>query len=206
MERDLAAARLSEPGLLDRLAEREVLDRLLADVQSGQSGVLVIRGEPGIGKTALIRYAERQATGLRIARVGGVEAEMELPFAALHQLCAPMLARLPALPKPQQDALTVALGLTSGNPPDRFLVGLAVLSLLSAVAEEQPLLCFVDDAQWLDAASSQALGFVARRLFAEAVGIVFALRESADVREFRSLPELLVGGLQVEDARALLAR
>src|SRR5918994_281152 len=147
MERDLAAARLSEPGLLDRLAEREVLDRLLADVQSGQSGVLVIRGEPGIGKTALIRYAERQATGLRIARVGGVEAEMELPFAALHQLCAPMLARLPALPKPQQDALTVALGLASGSAPDRFLVGLAVLSLLSAVAEDQPLLCFVDDAR-----------------------------------------------------------
>ncbi|MDQ3881350.1 MAG: LuxR C-terminal-related transcriptional regulator [Chloroflexota bacterium] len=136
----------------------------------------------------------------------GVEAEMELPFAGVHQLCAPMLGNLRALPEPQQDALTVALGLSSGNAPDRFLVGLAVLSLLSAVAEEQPLLCFVDDAQWLDAASSQVLGFVGRRLFAEEVGMLFALRGSATRPEFQGLPELLLGGLELQDARALLAR
>ena len=206
MERGRATARLSRPELLDRSVECEVLDRLLADVRGGESRVLVIRGEPGIGKTALMRYAARQASGFRLAQVVGVEAEMELPFAGVHQLCAPMLPRLAALPKPQQDALSVALGLASGSAPDRFLVGLAVLSLLSAVAEEQPLLCFVDDAQWLDAASSQVLGFVGRRLLAEAVGIVFALRESADRREFEGLPELPLGGLQLEDARALLAR
>ena len=191
---------------MDRSVECQALDRLLDDVRGGQSRVLVIRGEPGIGKTALLRYAARQASGFRIAQVAGVEAEMELPYAGVHQLCAPMLARLEALSKPQQDALTVALGLTSGNAPDRFLVGLAVLSLLSAVAEEQPLLCLVDDAQWLDAASSQVLGFVGRRLVAEGVGLVFALRDSANTRQFPRLPELLVGGLHLDDARALLAR
>lgn len=206
MERGRPAARLSGPDLLNRSVEREVLDRLLANVRAGQSGVLIIRGEPGIGKTALLRYAARQASRFRVAEVVGVEAEMELAYAGVHQLCAPMLARLGALPKPQQDALSVALGLSSGNAPDRFLVGLAVLSLLSAVAEEQPLLCLVDDAQWLDAGSSQVLGFVGRRLLAEAVGIVIALRESVNRREFQGLPELLVGGLQPEDARALLAR
>jgi DNA-binding CsgD family transcriptional regulator len=181
-----------------------VLDRLLADVRQGDSRVLVIRGEAGIGKTALMRYAARQASGFRIAQAVGVEAEMELPFAGVHQLCAPMLPRLADLPRPQQDALSVALGLASGSAPDRFLVGLAVLSLLSLVAEEQPLLCFVDDAQWLDAASSQVLGFVGRRLLAEAVGLIFALRENRP--ELEGLPELLLGGLQLEDARALLAR
>ncbi|MDQ4134839.1 MAG: AAA family ATPase, partial [Pseudomonadota bacterium] len=200
------AARRGAPSLLDRALECEVLDRLLEDVRGGQSGVLVIRGEPGIGKTALMRYAERQASDFRVAHVVGVEAEMELPFAGVHQLCGSMLARLAALPKPQQDALTAALGLSSGNAPDRFLVGLAVLGLLSAVAEDQPLLCFVDDAQWLDAASSQVLGFVGRRLVAEAVGMVFALRESASRPEFQGLPELPVDGLQLEYARALLAR
>jgi DNA-binding CsgD family transcriptional regulator len=201
-----AAARLSGLDLLNRSVECDVLDRLLADLRAGQSGVLVIRGEPGIGKTALMRYAASRASGCRIAQVVGVEAEMELPFAGVHQLCAPMLAHLGALPEPQQNALSVALGLYSGNAPDRFLVGLAVLTLLSAVAEEQPLLCFVDDAQWLDAASSQVLGFVGRRLLAEAVGIVFGLRESANRPEFERLPELLLGGLQLEDARALLTR
>ena len=122
------------------------------DVREGQSAVLVLHGEAGIGKTALLRYAAREASGFRVARIAGVEAEMELPFASTHQLCAPMLARLDALPSPQRDALCVALGLSSGYAPDRFLVGLAVLSLLSAVAAERPLLCLVDDAQWLDAA------------------------------------------------------
>ena len=128
-------------GLLDRTGEREVLDRLLANVRGGQSAVLVIRGEAGIGKTALLRYAARQASGFRVAQVTGVEAEMELPFAGIHQLCAPLLDQLDALPQPQQNALNVALGLAPGDVPDRFLVGVAVLSLLSAAAEERPLLC-----------------------------------------------------------------
>ena len=141
--------------------------------------MLVVRGEAGIGKSALLDYAARQASGFRVARIGGVEAEMELPFAAVHQLCAPIASRLATLPEPQRNALSVALGLSPGDPPDRFLVALAVLSLLSAVAEERPLLCLVDDAQWLDGASNQVLGFVARRLLAESVAIVFAIREPA---------------------------
>jgi predicted ATPase len=153
------------------------LDRLLANVRGGQSAVLVIRGEAGVGKTALMRYAADQASGFRVAQIAGVEYEMELPFAGLHQLCAPMLAQLEGLPEPQHRALSIALGLSSGDAPDRFLVGLAVLSLLSEVAVEQPLLCLVDDAQWLDGASSQVLGFVARRLLAESVAIVLGGRE-----------------------------
>ena len=188
-----------------RTSEREALDRLLENVRSGQSAVLVIRGEAGVGKTALLRYAARQASGFRLAQIAGVESEMELPFAGLHQLCAPMLDQLEALPEPQHRALSVALGLSSGDAPDRFLVGLAVLSLLSEVAVERPLLCLVDDAQWLDGASRQVLGFVARRLLAESVAIVFAVRESSDDRELVGLPELPLGGLEEEDARALLA-
>ena len=193
------------PGFLGRAREGEVLDQLLANVRRGHSAVLVVRGEAGIGKTALLRHAVGQASGFRIAQVAGVEAEMELPFAGLHQLCAPMLARLDALPKPQRDALSVALGRSSGGTPDRFLVALAVLSLLSAVAEEQPLLCLVDDAQWLDDASDQVLGFVARRLLAESVAVVFAVREPARRPEFEDLPELRLEGLAEEEARALLA-
>ena len=193
-------------GLLGRTSERELLDQLLANVRQGQSGVVVVRGEAGIGKTALLRYVARQASGFRVARIGGVEAEMELPFAGVHQLCAPILARLTALPEPQRKALRVALGLSSGDARDRFLVALAVLSLLSAVAEERPLLCLVDDAQWLDGASDQVLGFVARRLLAESVAIVFAIREPSTRREFEGLPEVRLGGLDEEDARALLAR
>jgi hypothetical protein len=121
-----------------RTGEREMLDGLLADVRGGQSAVLVIRGEAGIGKTALLRYAARQAAGFRVAQVTGVEAEMELPFAGTHQLCAPMLDDLGALPRPQRDALSVALGLETGGVPDRFLVGVAVLGLLSAVARPSP--------------------------------------------------------------------
>jgi len=188
-----------------RTSEREALDRMLQNVRGGQSAVLVIRGEAGVGKTALLRYAAGQASGFRLAQIGGVESEMELPFAGLHQLCAPMLERLDALPEPQQRALSVALGLSSGDPPDRFLVALATLSLLAEVAEEQPLLCFVDDAQWLDGASGQVLGFVARRLLAESVAMMFAVRKEADERELVGLPELSLGGLDAEDARALLA-
>jgi DNA-binding CsgD family transcriptional regulator len=194
------------PDLLGRAGERELLDQLLGDVRQGQSAVLVVRGEPGIGKTAVLRYAAREAAGFRIARIGGVEAEMELPLAAVHQLCAPLAHRLIALPDPQRRALSVVLGLSSGDPPDRFLLALSVFSLLSLVAEERPLLCLVDDAQWLDRASEQILGFVARRLLAEPVAIMLALREPSTRREFERLPDVCLGGLDDDDARALLAR
>jgi DNA-binding CsgD family transcriptional regulator/tetratricopeptide (TPR) repeat protein len=193
------------PVLLGRGSERQLLDRLLENVRGGQSAVLVIRGDEGVGKTALLRYCARQASGFRVARIAGVESEMELPFAGLHQLCAPLLGRLGAVPAPQQDALRVALGLSSGSAPDRFLVALAALSLLAEVAAERPLLCFVDDSQWLDGASGQVLGFVARRLLAESVAIVFAVREPSDEPDLVGLPELALGGLPDEDARALLA-
>ena len=188
--------------LLGRRSEIELLDRLLAGVRDGRSGVLVLRGEPGVGKTALLEYAVAAAQGFQVARTVGVESEMELPFAALQQLCAPMLARMQRLPRPQRDSLGVAFGLIAGDAPDRFLVGLAVLSLLSDVAAERPLLCVVDDAQWLDRASAQALAFVARRLFADSVAIVFGSREPGE--ELRDLPELPVRGLRNGDARALL--
>ena len=193
-------------GLLDRTSERELLDELLARARDGQSDVLVIRGEAGIGKTALLSYAARHATGFRVTRVTGVEAEMELPFAAIHQLCAPLLDHLDGLPQPQHDALNVALGLASGDVPDRFLVGLAVLGLLSAGAEERPLLCLVEDAQWLDDASGLILGFIARRLLAESVAIMVTVREPDARRDFRGLPELVLRGLPEEDARTLLGR
>src|SRR3954471_22628299 len=167
------------PVLLGGAGERERLDRLLENVRSGRSEVLVVRGEAGVGKTALMHHCARQASGLRVARIAGVESEMELAFAGLHQLCAPMLGRAGALPAPQRAALGVALGLSSGPAPDRFLVALAALSLLSEAAAERPLLCLIDDAQWLDGASGQVLGFVARRLLAEAAALVFALRGPA---------------------------
>src|SRR3954451_5733310 len=137
------------PRLFGRTGELEILGRLLANVRSGQSAVLVVRGESGIGKTELLGHLIAEASGCRVARVAGVESEMELPFAGLHQLCAPMLGRLGALAEPQQVALRVALGLESGDARDRFLVALAALSLLAEVATDRPLLCLVDDAQWL---------------------------------------------------------
>ena len=191
--------------LRGRISERDVLDRLLENVRGGQSAALVIHGEAGVGKTALVRYAARQAAGFRVAEIAGVESEMELAYAGLHQLCTPMLAQLDALPDPQQRALCVAFGLSSGDAPDRFLVALATLSLLAEVAEERPLLCLVEDAQWLDGTSSQVLGFVARRLLAESVAMVFAVREPSDEPEFAGLPDLPLGGLPEEDARAVLA-
>src|SRR6202044_1439825 len=148
--------------LLDRLPERAALSELLDGARAGRSGVVVMLGEPGVGKTALLEYAIESSAGLRVARGAGVESEMELAFAALHQLCAPMLDELAGLPDPQRAALGVAFGLNAGAAPDRFLVGLAVLSLLSEVAERQPLVCVVDDEQWLDRAPAQVLGFVAR--------------------------------------------
>jgi type II secretory pathway predicted ATPase ExeA len=177
------------PGLLGRTSERELLDQLLANVRQGQSGVVVVRGEAGIGKTALLRYVARQASGFRVARIGGVEAEMELPFAGVHQLCAPILARLTALPEPQRKALRVALGLSSGDARDRFLVALAVLSLLSAVAEERPLLCLVDDAQWLDGFSAPSPPIGRATAVGGIGGDRFPIREPSIRRELESLPE-----------------
>src|SRR4051795_590529 len=192
------------PVLLGRRSECEALDRVLVTVRAGQSAVLVVRGEAGVGKSALLASLIERASGCRIVRAAGVESEMELPFAGLHQLCGPMLDRLDRLPPPQRDALATAFGLSAGDPPDRFLVGLAVLSLLSEVAEDRPLVCVVDDAHWLDRASAQTLAFVARRLLAEAVGLVFAVREPSPTQDLAGLPELVVGGLDEGDASALL--
>ncbi len=193
------------PVLLGRQRECEELDQLLAEVRGGLSAVRVIRGEAGIGKTALLQYCAEAANGFRVVRLAGVESEMELPFAGLHQLCAPMLDRLDVLPEPQRAALDVALGRASGEPPQRFLVALAALGLLSGAAERRPLLCLVDDAQWLDSASGQVLGFLARRLGAEPVAIVFAVREPTTESELVGLPELRLQGLPEAEARALLA-
>jgi DNA-binding CsgD family transcriptional regulator len=189
--------------LRGRDSECAALDRLLDAVRGGESRAIVLRGEPGVGKTALLDYAIGSAPDLRVLRAVGVESEMELAFASLQQLCAPTLDRLERLPGPQQDALGVALGLRAGQTPDRFLVALAALTLLSEAAEERPLLCAVDDAQWLDEASAVALAFVARRLLAEPVAIVFVTREP--VSALIGLPELVVDGVGEDDARLLLA-
>jgi DNA-binding CsgD family transcriptional regulator len=194
-----------ETVLLGRRKECAELDELLRTVRAGEGQCLVLRGEPGIGKTALLGHLAGRASGCRLARAAGVQSEMELPFAGLHQLCAPMLDRLDHLPGPQRAALATAFGLSEGDPPDRFLVGLAVLSLLSGVAEQQPLLCLVDDAQWLDVASAQALSFVARRLLAESLGVVFAVRQGDTGEQLPGLPELVLEGLPAADARVLLS-
>jgi DNA-binding CsgD family transcriptional regulator len=188
--------------LLGRRSHRHDLDRLLVDVREGKSAVRVVRGEPGVGKTALLDYLAERASGCSVARAAGIQSEMELPYAGLHQLCWPMRDELQRLPGPQRDALGTVFGLHQGDAPNRFIVGLAVLSLLSEVAGKQPLVCVVDDAHWLDRESAQALAFVARRLLAESVAIVFAVRTAAD--ELAGLPELEVEGLDYRDARALL--
>src|SRR6516225_4797255 len=190
--------------LRGRSRECALLDDLVSAIRRGESQSLVLRGEAGVGKTALMAYLAQQASGFQVAQIDGVESEMELPFAGLHQLCAPMLAQLDALPAPQQAALRVAFGVSSGDPPDRFLLALAALSLMAAAAEERPLLCLVDDAQWLDSTSRQVLGFVARRLLAEAAGMVFAIRGPTDGRDLVGLPDLKLEGLAEDDARALL--
>jgi hypothetical protein len=174
----------------------------MGTVRGGESRILVVRGEPGVGKTALLDYVVEHASGCRVARVAGVQSELELAFGGVHQLCAPMLGRLQRLPTPQRAASRSAFGLGPGSAPDRFLVGLAVLNLLADVAEEHPVVCVVDDAQWLDQASAQILGFVARRLAAESVGLVLAARVPGE--ELAGLPELVVEGLHEGDARALL--
>jgi DNA-binding CsgD family transcriptional regulator len=194
----------SASAMVDRDTERDALERLVAGVRAGQSRVLVLRGEAGVGKTELLRYLSGAARECRIARASGVESEMELPFAGVHALCAPMLGRLGNLPTPQREALSTAFGLSAGPPPDRFFVGLAVLSLLADAAEEKPLICIVDDAHWLDLVSAQMLAFVARRLLAERIAFVFALRPSSDPHVLDGLPQLLIEGLPDEGARLLL--
>ena len=171
-------------------------------MRAGEGRALVVRGEPGVGKTVLLDYLAGRASGCRVARAAGVQSEMELAFAGLHQLCAPMLDHAESLPVPQREALRTAFGLSAGPVPDRFLVGLAVLGLLSETAGERPLICVVDDQQWLDRASAQALGFAARRLAADPVGLVFAARVPGE--DVAGLPELVVEGLAEDDARALL--
>jgi DNA-binding CsgD family transcriptional regulator len=191
--------------LSGRRAECDRLDRMLDSARAGQSGVLVLRGEPGIGKTALLAYAAERAGDCRILRAAGAESEMELAFASLHQLCSPLLGGIERLPPPQRAALGTAFGLSGGTPPDRFFVGLAVLTLLSDMAQERPILCLVDDAHWLDGVSAQVLAFVARRLEAEAVLVVFATRDQSGKDELAGLPQLPVDGLGDADSRALLS-
>jgi DNA-binding CsgD family transcriptional regulator/tetratricopeptide (TPR) repeat protein len=190
--------------LSGRPAECATLERLLEATRAGQSAVLVLRGEAGIGKSALLAYAAERAEGCRVVRAVGVESEMELPFASMHQLCAPLLGGLERLPRPQRDALATAAGLSGGDRPDRFLVGLAVLSLLSDAAEAQPLVALIDDAQWLDRSSAQVLAFVARRLEAESVLFLFAEREPNEPDELAGLPVLPLEGLSDANARELL--
>jgi DNA-binding CsgD family transcriptional regulator len=195
---------LPSSGLLDRVNERAELDRLVADVRAGQSRVLVLRGEAGVGKTALLRHLAATVSGCQVASAAGIESEMELAYAGLHALCAPMLDQLERLPEPQRNALSTAFGLSSGPAPDRFFVGLAVLSLLASVAEQEPLICIVDDTQWLDRASAQTLAFVARRLLAERVGLVLGLRETGEEQVLDGLPELVISGLTAAESRQLL--
>src|SRR6516164_1031344 len=194
----------SEPtlSLVNRQRERAALDGFLGDLRSGRGRALVVHGEAGVGKSALLEYAAGAAPDMRVVRAAGGESEMELAFAGLHQRCARLLGHLGRLPGPQRDALGIAFGLRAGGAPDRFLVGLAVLTLVSEAAEDRPLLCLVDDAQWLDRTSAQVLGFVARRLLADPVGLVFAARDPG--QELGGLPDLEVRGLREEDARGLL--
>src|SRR5215472_14857501 len=191
----MAQPRGRSPALTDRVSECSVLDRLVGAVWAGESQALVVRGDPGVGKSVLLDHLAGQASGAgcQVARAVGVQSEMELAYAGLHQLCVPMLERAGSIPVPQRDALRTVFGTAAGPPPDRFFVGLAVLTLLSEAAGERPLICVVDDEQWLDRASVQALGFAARRLGADPVGLVFAAREPA--AELAGLPELEITGL-----------
>ncbi|BCJ28502.1 helix-turn-helix transcriptional regulator [Actinocatenispora sera] len=194
--------------LIDRRTEAETLDRLLTDVRAGESRALMLRGESGIGKTELLGYLRDRSGGCEIVSAAGVEAEAGFAFAGLHQVCAPMLSGLRRIPEPQRAALNTAFGLDIGHPPDPFMVGMAALSLFAETARERPLLCLIDDAQWLDRASAQVLGFAARRLQAESVALVFAVRDDGGrtaAPELAGLPELLVTGLPEVEARALLA-
>jgi len=190
--------------LLGRRGECEALDRLVADVLAGSSRVLVLRGEAGVGKSALLAYLSGRTVGWQVASAVGVESEMDLAYSGLHQLCAPLLDHLDELPVPQRNALATVFGLSTGPAPDRFLVGLATLTLVAQAAEQQPLACIVDDAQWLDGASAQLLAFVARRLLAERVALVCAARTGTGDGVLAGLPALEIRGLSDGDARPLL--
>jgi DNA-binding CsgD family transcriptional regulator len=198
-------SRFRGPGgqLRGRASECALLDDVVSAIRRGESRSLVLRGEAGIGKTALLEYLIASAPDTTVIRAVGVQSDMELAFASLHQLCGPLLDRLDGLPAPQRQAMEIVFGLTAGAAPDRFLVGLAVLSLFSEVTEQRPLLCVVDDAQWLDQASALTLAFVARRLLAEPVAIVFAARGPGE--ELVHVSELEVAGVRNGDARALLS-
>ncbi len=192
--------------LIDRRAEKQALHQVLGGVRAGMSGVLVLRGEPGVGKSALLDYAVERAAGLQIVRTVAVESETALGFAAVHQLLVPFLPAVDRLPEPQQRALGVAFGLVSGPPADPFLVGLAVLTLLADAAEVRPVLCVIDDAQWLDGESADVLGFVARRLLADRIGMLFAIRETTEPDpHLQALPDLRLAGLPEPEAQELLA-
>ena len=195
----------TSPRLFGRRRELVALDRMLKDARSGRSAVLVLRGESGVGKTALLDHLLNRASDVHVAHIAGMESEMELAYAGLHQLCGPMLHHLEKLPIPQRDAFDVAFGLREGKTPDQFLLAMAVLSLLAESSAKRALLCVIDDVQWLDRASVQVLSFVARRVLADPIAMVFAVREPNDEREFAGLPELMVDALDDTDARALLA-
>jgi len=203
--RQAGGSPLRGAAMVDRHRERAAIDRVLDSAREGFSGTLVLRGEPGTGKTTLLEYAIDSAPDLRLTSVTGVESEISLEFAALHQLLVPFLPLLPALPAPQRDAMMIAFGMEAGPAPDLFLVGLAALTLLSRAAEDQPLLCVIDDGQWLDRESAQVLGFVARRLYADRVGLLAAVGESPAQQAFDQLPAITVGGLPDAEARELLA-
>ncbi len=190
--------------MLDRGPERAAIERVLRGVREGFSGTLVLRGGHGTGKTTLLEYAIDSASDLRVSSVIGVESEINLEFAALHQLLVPFRSLLPTLPAPQRDAMNIAFGLESGPPPDLFLVGLAALTLLSRAAEDQPVLCVVDDGHWVDHESAHVLGFMARRLYADRVGLIAAVGESAAQQAFEHLPAITVEGLPDGEARELL--
>ncbi|MGW7681693.1 AAA family ATPase [Kribbella sp. NPDC054772] len=185
----------SGAGLVGRRDECRVLDDLVAGARAGRSAALALRGEAGIGKTELLNYLLQRSAGCRIVRAAGIQSEMELSYAGLHQMCSPLLTGLDHLPEPQRDALATAFGLRAGTPPAPFLVGLAALSLLAQAGGDKPLVCLVDDAQWLDHSSALTLGFVGRRLLAESVVLVFAVREPTQRETLAGLPELPLNGL-----------
>jgi hypothetical protein len=189
-----------------RSEESAAVERLLTAARDGAGGALVLRGEAGAGKTALLRRAEQAADGMRIVRVAGVRPETELSFAAVHQLLVPFLDSVRGLPGPQREALSSAFGLAAGPPPDQLLAGIGVMATMASVAEKQPVLCLIDDAQWLDRASADVLGFVARRLSADAIAILFAVRdhENDGVEALTGLPELRLAGLPDDAAHQLL--
>jgi DNA-binding CsgD family transcriptional regulator len=201
----MTANQTDAPALIGRRLECEALDKLLTDAHSGRSGVLVLRGEAGVGKTALLEYALQRVSGWRVVRAVGVESELEFAYSSLHQICSPLFGLFERLPEPQRDALDTVFGRSSGAAPDVFLVGLATLTLLAEAAEEQPLVCVIDDAQWLDETSAKVLGFVGRRLEAECIALICAARTGISDTIGAGLPELPIDGLGESDARSLLA-